>query len=431
MTIANNPMLSGNGITFNNTVDGSSDLTVNSSSGNVTFNQAIGETTPLTSLTANSKISLGGNVTTTGSQNYFDAVTIANNPILSGSDITFNNTVNGSSDLTVNGSSGNVTFNNAIGKTTPLTSLTANSKISLGGNVTTTGSQTYAEAVTVAKNSVVSGSGITFNKTVDVPGNLGIAADNVNLKGTVTTTNDGTLTITNKVNLNIENNLNLDGAFIQKGGGTVAVSGNISTTNDNISFSDQVTLKAPVNFTLGEATIAFGSSLDAGSNPLNLTAGEIDFSGKVSGTGALTLQPATAGQNMVVGGTDNNTSALDLTVSEMNLVQNGFSSLALGRSDSSALISIASNLTFLDPVNIQGGTGTLAVEGTLTGNDNSSIALNAERINLNNSINTNKNQLDINGKVQLGNDINLRTGGGDIKIIGAIDGNHLLNLDAG
>jgi hypothetical protein len=53
---------------------------VNGSSGNVTFNKAIGETTPLTSLTANSKISLGGNVTTTGSQTYADAVTIANNP---------------------------------------------------------------------------------------------------------------------------------------------------------------------------------------------------------------------------------------------------------------------------------------------------------------------------------------------------------------
>ena len=207
--------------------------------------------------------------------------------------------------------------------------------------------------MTVAKNSVFTGSGITFNKTVDVPGNLGIAADNVNLKGTVTTSNDGTLTITNKGNLNIENNLNLDGAFIQKGGGTVAVSGNITTTNDHISFSDEVTLKAPVNFTLGEGKIAFGSSLEAGSNPLTLTAGEIDFSGKVSGTGALTLQQATAGQNIVVGTTDNNTSALDLTAAEINLVQNGFSSIEFGRSDSSAQISIPSNLTFLDPVNIQ------------------------------------------------------------------------------
>jgi CHAT domain-containing protein len=451
VTITNNPILSGSDINFNNTVDGPSDLTVNALSGNVTFNGAVGSLSTLGKLTANSTgttafnqtvnaaslttdaggaTQVKGDVTTIGSQTYGDAVTIANNPILSGSDINFNNTVDGTSDLTVNALSGNVTFNNAIGETTPLTSLTANSKISLGGNVTTTGSQTYADAVTVAKNSVFSGSGITFNNTVDVAGNLAIAADNVNLKGTVTTTSDGTLTITNKVNLNIENNLNLDGAFIQNGGGTVAVSGNITTTNDNISFSAPVTLKAPVTLTPGDATIAFGSSLDAGNNPLTLTAGEINFSGNVSGTGALTLQAATAGQNIAVGGTDNNTSALDLTASEINLFQNGFSWIAIGRSDSSAQISIPSNLTFLDPVNIQAGTGTIALDGTLTGNDNSSITLNASTINLNYGINTNKNPLAFNGNVQLGNDINLSTGGGDIKIIGAIDGNHLLNLDA-
>ncbi|NQE35122.1 hypothetical protein E5S67_02852 [Microcoleus sp. IPMA8] len=451
VTIANNPILSGSDITFNNTVDGTSDLTAKAVSGNVTFNGAVGAASAIGNLTANStgttafnqtvnaaslttdaggKTELNGNVTTTGAQTYGDAVTIANNPIISGDSITFNNTVNGSSDLTVKAASGNITFTSAIGETTPLTNLTANSKISLGGNVTTTGSQTYADAVTVAKNSILSGSDINFNKTVDVASNLGISADNVNLKGTVTTTNDGTLTITNKVNLNIEKNLNLDGAFIQNGGGTVAVSGNITTTNDNISFSDPVTLKAPVNFTLGDATIAFGSSLSAGSNPLTLTAGEINFSGNVSGSGPLTLQPATAGQNIIVGGTDNNTGALDLTASEINLIQNGFSSIAIGRSDSSANISVPYNLTFLDPVNIQTGTGTIALDGTITGNDNSSIALNAATINLNYGINTNKNPIALNGTVTLGNDINLSTSGGDIKITGAIDGNHLLNLDA-
>ncbi|MEG3992798.1 CHAT domain-containing protein [Microcoleus sp. SVA1B1] len=451
VTIANNPILSGDSIAFNDTVNGSSDLTAKAVSGNVTFNGAVGGASAIGKLTANStgttafnqtvnaaslttdvggKTQVKGNVTTIGAQTYGDAVTIANNPIISGDSITFNNTVNGSSDLTVKAASGNLTFKSAIGETTPLTNLTANSKISLGGNVTTTGSQTYADAVTVAKNSILSGSDITFNNTVDVAGNLGISADNVNLKGTVTTTNDGTLTIANKVNLNIEKNLNLDGAFIQNGGGTVAVSGNISTTNDSITFSGPVTLKAPVNFTLGDATIAFGSSLSAGSNPLTLTAGEIDFSGNVSGSGVLTLQPATAGQNIVVGGTDNNTNALDLTASELNLIQNGFSSIAIGRSDSSANISVPYNLTFLDPVNIQTGTGTIALDGILTGNDNSSIALNASRINLNYGINTNKNPIALNGTVTLGNDINLSTGGGDIKITGAIDGGHLLGLDA-
>ncbi|WP_293123467.1 CHAT domain-containing protein [Microcoleus sp. bin38.metabat.b11b12b14.051] len=477
VTITNiNPVLTGTGITFNNTVNASnsgSALTVDGGTGDVTFNGAIGSSNnSIGNLTANSTATTafnqavnaasvttdaGGttqikaNVTTTGSQTYADAVTIANNPILAGSDVTFNN-VDGSSDLTVKASSGNITFGGAVGTGSAIGNLTANSTgitafnktvnagsvtTDAGGttqikaNITTTGSQTYGDAVTIANNPILAGKDITFNNKVDVAGNLGIAGDNVDIKGTVTTTNKGTLTITNQVNLNIDKNLNLDGAFTQKGAGTVALSGNIATTNDDIRFSGPVTLKAPVTFTLGDATIAFGSSLAAGTNSLSLTAGEIDFSGNVSGTGALTLQPATAGQNIAIGGIANNTPALDLTASEIGLIQNGFSSIVLGRSDGTANVSIPNNVLFLDPVTIQGGTGAIAVNGTLTGNDNSSIALNASTINLNSGINTNKNAIALNGNVKLGNDITLSSGGGDISIVGAIDGTRLLNLNAG
>ncbi|MCC3415647.1 MAG: CHAT domain-containing protein, partial [Microcoleus sp. PH2017_02_FOX_O_A] len=432
VTIANNPILSGSAVTFNNNVDGTGDLTVNSGSGNITFSGAVGAASAIGNLKANSQgitafnqtvkaaslttdaggtTQVKGNVTTTNPQTYNDAVTIANNPILSGSELTFNNTVDGGSDLTVKAASGNVTFTSAIGKTTPLTSLTANSKTSLGGSVTTTGGQTYADAVTIANNPILAGTDITFNKTVDVAGNLGIAADNVNLKGIVTTTNDGALTITNKVNLNIEKNLNLDGAFSQKGAGTVAVSGNIATTNDNISFQGPVTLKAPVSFTPGDATIAFGSTLAAGSNSLNLTASEINFSDKVSGTASLALQPTKAGQNIVVGGTDNTTPALDLTASEINLIQKGFSSIAIGKLNGSGNITIPNDLTFTAPVTIQTGTGTIALNANITGNDNSSIALNSNN-------------------VKLGNDVALSSAVGNVSIAGAIDGDRRLNINA-
>ncbi|TAE81167.1 MAG: filamentous hemagglutinin N-terminal domain-containing protein [Oscillatoriales cyanobacterium] len=420
VTIANNPILSGSAVSFNNSVDGTSDLTVNSGSGNITFSGAVGAASAIGNLKANSTgttafnqtvraaslttdaggtTQVKGNVTTTNSQTYGDAVTIANNPILSGSAVTFNNTVDGGGDLTVKAASGNVTFTSAIGKTTPLANLTANSKTSLGGNVTTTGSQTYADAVTIAKNSILSGSDITFNKTVDAAGNLGIAADNVNLKGIVTTTNDGA---------------NLDGAFSQKGAGTVAVSGNITTTNDNISFNGPVTVKAPVSFTPGDATIAFGSTLAAGTNSLNLTASEINFSDKVSGTGALTLQPTKAGQNIVVGGTDNTTPALDLTAAEINLIQNGFTSIAIGKLNGSGNITIPNNLNFSSPVTIQTGSGTIALNANITGNDNSSIALKGNNVQLGSDV----------------KDVNLSSAVGNVSIAGAIDGSRRLNINA-
>ena len=245
-------------------------------------------------------------------------MTIANNPTLAGSSITFDDTVDGNSNLTVNAGSGNITFTWAVGNSISLSWLQ------------------------------ISGKNINANSAVNVAGNIGIAGDTFNLKQSLTTTNNGRLTLSNTGNINIANNLNLDGAFIQNGAGSVALHGNINTTNDNISFSGPVTLNAPVSFGLGNATIAFGSTLAAGNHPLNLTAGEINFSGEVSGTNALTLQPATAGQNIVVGGNENNTAALDLTASEMSFIQNEFSSITIGRSDLTGNITIPNNLTFSD-----------------------------------------------------------------------------------
>jgi filamentous hemagglutinin family protein len=128
-------------IIFNNTVDSktanSPNLTLTAGTGNIRFTTgAIGNsTTPFGAITANSSgttsfastvnaqslttdsggtTQLNDNVTTTGPQTYGDAVTIANNPILSGSDISFNNTVDGSSALTVKEGTGNVTFNMSL-----------------------------------------------------------------------------------------------------------------------------------------------------------------------------------------------------------------------------------------------------------------------------------------------------------------------------
>ncbi|MEG3884415.1 filamentous hemagglutinin N-terminal domain-containing protein, partial [Microcoleus sp. herbarium19] len=451
VTVANNPILNGSSITFSKTVDGNSDLTLNAGSGSISVGGTIGNTAnPLGAIIANTSgttsfgssvnaqslttnaggtTEIKGNITTTGAQTYADAVTVANNPILKGSGISFNQTVDGNSDLTLSAGSGSISVTGAIGTTTPLNNLTANSKISLGGSVTTTANQTYKDAVTIAANSLVKGDSISFNSTVDVAGDISISGGDINLQGIVTTTNDGKLTVTNNGNLTVAKNLNLDGAFSQVGGGNVTLSGNITTTNDNISFSGPVTLQNPVNFALGDAKIAFGSNLSAGDNPLNLIAGEVDFSGPVSGNKTLTLQPGNLAQSIAVGGTDNNTSAFDLTASEINLIQNGFSEIAIGQVDSTGNITLSNNLNFSDPVKMQTGTGTIALNGVITGIDNSSVAIQGATIKLNNSINA-TNNIDLTGNVLLGNQIDLKSSAGSIKIQGAIDGNNLLGLDA-
>jgi hypothetical protein len=353
VTIANNPILSGSDITFNNTVDGSSDLTVNTVSGNVTFNyidnsditfnntvdgssaltvkegtgnvtfnKAIGETTPLTSLTANSKISLGGNVTTTGSQTYGDAVTIANNPILSGSDITFNNTVDGSSALTVKEGTGNVTFNKAIGETTPLTSLTANSKISLGGNVTTTGPQTYGDAVTIANNPILSGSDITFNNTVDGSSALTVKEGTGNVtfnKAIGETTPLTSLTANSKISLG--GNVTTTGP--QTYGDAVTIANNPILSGSDITFNNTVDGSSALTVKEGTGNVTFNKAIGETTPLTSLTANsKISLGGNVTTTGPQTYGDAvTIANNPILSGSDitfNNTvdGSSDLTVKE-------------------------------------------------------------------------------------------------------------------
>jgi hypothetical protein len=109
VTIANSPVLTGNGITFASSLDGNSNITANAGASNLTFTGAVGGTTALGNINANStatttfnavnsasvttnaggKTQLNSDVKTTGAQTYNDAVTIANSPVLTGNGITF------------------------------------------------------------------------------------------------------------------------------------------------------------------------------------------------------------------------------------------------------------------------------------------------------------------------------------------------------
>jgi AICAR transformylase/IMP cyclohydrolase PurH len=378
VTIANNPTLSGSEISFNNTVDGSSALTVKEGTGNVTFNKAIGETTPLTSLTANSKISLGGNVTTTGPQTYADAVTIANNPTLSGSDISFNNTVDGSSALTVKEGTGNVTFNKAIGETTPLTSLTANSKISLGGNVTTTGPQTYADAVTIANNPTLSGSEISFNNTVDGSSALTVKEGTGNVtfnKAIGETTPLTSLTANSKISLG--GNVTTTGP--QTYADAVTIANNPTLSGSEISFNNTVDGSSALTVKEGTGNVTFNKAIGETTPLTSLTANsKISLGGNVTTTGPQTYSDAvTIANNPIISGSEisfNNTvdgsSALTVKEGTGNVTFNK----AIGETTpltsltANSKISLGGNVTTTGPQTYSDAV-TIANNPTLSGSD--------------------------------------------------------------
>ena len=102
----------------------------------LTFNAAVfdsltlasGVTVNASSITVNNTSSLGGDITTTGPMSFGGAVTlVANTNLIStNNSITFNSTINGTKELSVNAGTSTAAFNGAVGGTTKLSKLTVN-----------------------------------------------------------------------------------------------------------------------------------------------------------------------------------------------------------------------------------------------------------------------------------------------------------------
>jgi hypothetical protein len=157
-------------VTFNNTVDGAYSLNIQSS-GTTTLGGAVGVGTALTSLTTDAGGSVlisGGGVRTTATQTYNDAVNLGAITTLAstgGGDIRLVNALNGACALTVN-TAGVSRFEGAVGGITPLSSLTTDAPGSVwlsGASLTTSGAQTYNDAVVLGANATMTSTGNTLN----------------------------------------------------------------------------------------------------------------------------------------------------------------------------------------------------------------------------------------------------------------------------
>jgi len=248
---------------------------------------------------------------------------------------------------------------------------------------------------------------------------LELNAPTVNLNAGMTLKGGLSINSTSVLNIAAGANLNLGGAFSQTGGGVVSTAGNITTTNDNISISGNVTMPGTGNlaFDAGTAKISFGSTLEAGSHNLTLTADEIDFNKEVSGTGDLVLEPLTEDKAIAIAGFNNNTDALDLTATELDQLQEGFSSITIGQTNGSGNITIDSR-TFKDPVTIQAPDGSITVAGEIQGQDNASITLKGSTT-LNANLTTNNQAITIAGNtIRSAGNVAITSGTGNITLTG-------------
>ncbi|HEY0198066.1 MAG TPA: filamentous hemagglutinin N-terminal domain-containing protein [Rhodanobacter sp.] len=269
----------GNGaIDFAGSVNGAHALAVNTG-GATSFGGAVGAGTALTSLTTDAagRTTLGGNVTTSGAQTYDDAVSLSGNATLSSSGngaIDFGSTVDGSYNLSVS-TGGATSFGGAVGANTALASLTTNAagRTTLGGNVNTSGAQTYNNAVTLGGDAALGSSGngaINFLSTVDGAHSLSVNTGGLTTFGGAV---GGAMALTS---------LSTDTSGSTALGGNVTTSG-AQTYGDAVSLSGNATLGSS-----GNGAIDFVSTVN-GAHSLDIdTSGLITFGGAVGNTMALT-----------------------------------------------------------------------------------------------------------------------------------------------
>jgi hypothetical protein len=247
----------GANVNFNGTLNNAGNLTITCGTGHGAAFQAVGATTPLTSLSVTGTTNtLSSTVTTTGSQSYSSstktsvgasltssggAFTFTGPVVLTGTatvdstnagsaaagaNVTFSSTVNGTTAgtqaLTVNGGTGGaIAFQGTVGGTTSLSTLTATGKTISAISVKTSGAEAYTGSTSTSLGGTYTSSGGTF--TVTGPALL-----------TATTTVDTTNAGTSPAGANITFSSTIDGTHILtlKGGmgGAVAIDGSTGST---------------------------------------------------------------------------------------------------------------------------------------------------------------------------------------------------------
>jgi filamentous hemagglutinin family protein len=278
--IANTPTLTGTTVSFAGTLVGNAagtgELTI--SSPTVTFTGAVG-TVQLKKLevTATTALNINGGTVKATTQIYHDDVTLGAATTMTGSAVTFDRAVNGTS-LTVN-ASGQTEFKGEVGGGSGLASLTTDAagttKFSSSGIVTTTGAQTYNDKVALNVDTVLNGTAITFGNT---------------LNSFDATLRDLTVNASGVTSFNaaVGNLFKLDN-LVTDASGSVALKGPTITVDDTVTFNEAVSLTG--NVVLKSDIATFKAAVDGSTlNTRTLSVGavtETDFEASIGNTTGL------------------------------------------------------------------------------------------------------------------------------------------------
>ena len=356
VTLGGNTTLSSSNTAFGSTVDSSSAPDALTVAGSASFAAAVGGIDQLASLTqtGGGTVTLPGNVTTSGAQDYSGAVTMpAGTDRLDASALTFDSTLDGTTNNTAaltltasgSGAGSTVTLDQNVGSVDGLLSLdvVASGPITVGGEILTDGAQTYGSAVELAGDATLSaGPGdVTFDSTIDGPHSLILSANgsddfdgaigsespltsidvtngtgSTELPGNVTTTGSQQfaedLTLGNDVTFSSSSSVTLFGIvsgaheITMSGGGTLdlgelsqssdSFAGTVVTGGSTVSFAQGALGTGPI--TLNDGTLAWTNQntsdvssqlqIGAGGGTLDSNGFDLSFANSIEGSGPLT-----------------------------------------------------------------------------------------------------------------------------------------------
>ncbi|MFT5526537.1 MAG: Ca2+-binding RTX toxin-like protein, partial [Pirellulaceae bacterium] len=288
-------------VAINNTLAGNTnDLTINSPA--TTLGDAAADAiTGIGTLTTDAAGTTTINSDTVGADvvTFNDNVVLGSGTTISGAtSVTFNGTiVGGGNDLTVNSPA--TTFGDAATDTiTGVANLTtdAGGTATINTNtVTTTGNQTYGDALTITTNVTLTGADVSL-AAVD-----GANALVVNASGT--TTVGGAIGATTALT-----------SFTTDATGTTQLSADITTVNGQ-TLNDAVTMTGDTILTSTNGPVSFGSTINGGSALTIANAnGSTSFAGAIGGTTPLTTLSVTSGGPFALGNDSTTTADTTLTV---------------------------------------------------------------------------------------------------------------------
>lgn len=498
-------------INIGNTVNGANDLTLIAGTGDINVGGQMGGVTPLQSLTVtandltftngvitsgaqtyNGPIDIGGTFTTLNSTvNFNNPVTLIGNTTIDTSggtgDVVFNNTLDGTFDLTMLTGSGNVTFGGVVGGLLPINSILGNGNAVALNTINTVGSQSYSGALSLDGDLNTTSGPLTLTGNVNLLGDTvltsgGTALDDITITGAMV--GDYQLALVAGLGDIVLNGLNID-EIVFTSGDEAHLSGTVDTdkalnfsplngitlTGDTILTADDGGTLADVITDAGNVITGGGNNLTisgdtvtlydiSGINTLDITAnsalvanspiittGNQDYTGPTSLGGSLT----SSGGNIQFANTLNllnnlniNTSGGDLTF--QNTVNGGYDMVInLGAGDFAALADIGSitPLSSLDitansillqavtTVNAQSYVGITDVNGLLT----AGTAINTSGdLTLEGGLSTSTGSIAVGGNLILTNNAILQTGGlvgDDLNVAGNILGDYALSINTG